>query len=118
MTRAMLLDRGFGRVETCDDGAPALAFLDALAAAGGDHRCDLILLDLNMPGMDGIEVLRHLANRKFAGHVALFSAESARVLRTAEALARAHNLNLLGVVPKPLTAAVIDALLEIGRAHV
>src|SRR3546814_14647661 len=32
MTRAMLLDRGFGRVEICDDGAPALAFLDALAA--------------------------------------------------------------------------------------
>jgi len=111
MTRTMLLERGFGRVETCGDGVPALEFLDGLAAAGGGVQCDLILLDLNMPGMDGIEVLRHLADRSFAGHVALFSAESARVLRTAEALARAHALNLLGVVPKPLTHAAIDDLL-------
>src|SRR3546814_17121183 len=78
MTRAMLLDRGFGRVETCDDGAPALAFLDALAPAGGDARCDLILLALNMPGLDGPEVLRHLADRQFTDPVAPLRAQSHR----------------------------------------
>lgn len=113
MASAMLRACGVAAVETCEEGGAALAALDLLAAGG--QRCDLMLLDLNMPGMDGIETLRHLADRNFAGQIALFSAESARVLRTAEALARAHNLNILGVIEKPLTRAAVEALL--GRLH-
>ena len=109
MTSAILRVHGIGLVETCDDGAAALALLDRLAAEG--VPCDLVLLDLNMPGMDGIEVLRHLAERGYAGQIALFSAESTRVLRTAETLARAHNLNILGIVEKPLTDTAITTLL-------
>ena len=61
MAQAMLRAQGIGTVETCDDGSTALAALDRLAGAA--LSCDLMLLDLNMPGMDGIEVLRHLADR-------------------------------------------------------
>jgi EAL domain-containing protein (putative c-di-GMP-specific phosphodiesterase class I) len=110
MAAAMLRAQGIGLVETCDDGAAALALLDRLEAA--TLACDLMLLDLNMPGMDGIEVLRHLADRGYERPIALFSAESTRVLRTAETLARAHNLNILGFVEKPLTDIAVAGLLR------
>ncbi|WP_070969628.1 response regulator [Vibrio sonorensis] len=44
----------------------------------------VILLDLNMPDMDGIEVLRGLATRQFFGGIILFSGENIRVLKTAQ----------------------------------
>ena len=55
-----LLSRRLGReghvVTTCESGEIALKTLDALP-------CDLVLLDLLMPGLSGIEVLRRLKAR-------------------------------------------------------
>lgn len=103
---AYLRRYGVGHCSTHADGQEAL---DALAAA--TRPVDLILLDLNMPVMDGIEVLRHLAARHFQGQLALISGENPRLLRTAETLARAHELNIIGVIEKPLTGAKFDAVL-------
>jgi EAL domain-containing protein (putative c-di-GMP-specific phosphodiesterase class I)/CheY-like chemotaxis protein len=114
MASAMLRATGITLIRTGDDGADALDVLDRMTAAG--EHCDLMLLDLNMPVMDGIEVLRHLADRNFAGQIALFSGETSRVLRTAEALARAHQLNILGVLEKPLTRSALAAMLARMRA--
>jgi len=97
---------GVTRISIYADGAEALAGLERI-----EDNVDLILLDLNMPGMDGAEFLRHLAARNYIGRVALMSAESVRVLRTAEALARAHNLNIIGYIEKPLTLETIERVL-------
>lgn len=42
-----------------------------------------IVLDLQMPDMDGIEVLRQLAELRFAGGILLLSGEDERVLQEA-----------------------------------
>jgi CheY-like chemotaxis protein len=47
------IERGVHQVVTADDGEEALRLIDRAAP-------DLVLLDLNMPGMDGSEVCRRL----------------------------------------------------------
>jgi len=46
-----------------ESGSELLAYLDAVEE-GGQEMPSLVLLDINMPGMDGFEVLRHIRARK------------------------------------------------------
>jgi len=85
------------RVETVDGGASALAWLDA----GG--RADLVLLDLNMPGMGGLEVLRGIRERNAALPVLL--ATGYLEADVEEALAEDPLVRVLG---KPFTLVGIQ----------
>lgn len=69
--RQMLeLEDDFTIVGEANHGAEALALLDSL-------QPDLILLDNNMPQMNGLETLRHLRAQDFAGKVLLFTVSDA-----------------------------------------
>ncbi len=102
-----LANLGQDAVETCTTGADALTRLEV--NVGGEQ---LIFIDLNMPGMDGVEVIRRLADRHYSGTLVLVSGEDARILETAVRLARAHRLNVLGHLNKPIQPEVLRALLE------
>jgi len=65
-----------------------------------------------MPEMDGIEFLRHLAKTSFDGFIVLVSGEGERILKSAEKLAAEHQLNILGVVSKPITPRAIQNVFE------
>ena len=93
---------GFTSVSTHSSGVDALAALDGT---------ELILLDLNMPEMDGIEFVHHLVERHYAGGVVLISGEDNRMLKAAGSLIRAHRIELLGHVQKPVTPEVLNSLL-------
>jgi EAL domain-containing protein (putative c-di-GMP-specific phosphodiesterase class I)/ActR/RegA family two-component response regulator len=96
---------GIEFVETHQDGRKALARIDA------GEQFDIVLVDLNMPEFDGVEVLRNLAAREFHGGILLFSGEDARILKTAQSLGRSHNLQILGAMPKPVTTDVLRGYL-------
>ena len=94
-----------------NDGATALERLDEAAV-------DVIVCDLKMPGMDGVEFLRHLSRHESHPAVILLSGMDKSVLKTAEQLGQAHGLRILGTVPKPVKREPLEALLEKAGAGV
>lgn len=72
----------------------------------------LILLDLMMPGMDGIEVLRLLGERRAQARILLMSGMDKRVLETAEKLALSLGLQVLGHIHKPVPLLTLRNTLE------
>jgi CheY-like chemotaxis protein len=73
---------------------------------------DLILLDLQIPGTDGIELLRYLAEENCRQPVVIMSGFDGRVLESAKRLGVARGLRIAGIVPKPIGAAQLRALLK------
>lgn len=106
LVRHQLGQLGYTAVEAFADPHEALVRLE-----GDASTVDMILLDLQMPGIDGIEFVRHLARINFAGGVALLSGEDDRILQTAYRLASAHRLSVRGALHKPVTPGQLEVLL-------
>lgn len=102
----VLENLGFGSVSTALSSVEALRILkDASRPVG------LILTDLNMPDVDGLELLRKLAEQGYQGDLILFSGEDEQILKMAERLARARQLSVLGAVSKPINVEKFQKLL-------
>ncbi|MCE7914796.1 MAG: EAL domain-containing protein [Nitrosomonas sp. PRO4] len=108
----MLAKQGYTSVTSCDNGRDALKKID-----NTETRPDLILLDLNMPDMDGIEFVRYLVDRQYHGDLVLVSGEDERMLKTAEKLVHAHNIPMLGYLHKPVTPEKLAEILSSWRSH-
>ncbi len=93
------------------DISAATSGLLALSQLDGGLVPDVIFCDLNMPGMDGVELIRHLARRQFSGGVILLSGEDWRILKTCEELGSAFGLDMLGSLQKPFSSQDILRLL-------
>lgn len=107
----MLVGLGHDSVTACDNGPAALELVEAPLPP------NLILLDLNMPGMDGIEFVRELVERDYAGSLILVSCEDERVLHMAANLVQAHGITVLGQLTKPVSRAVLATMVEAWKPH-
>lgn len=68
-------------------------------------RPDVVLLDLAIPGGDGIELLRFLAAEESAARIFIISGFDSRVVESAVRLGSALGLRMGGCLTKPVTVA-------------
>ncbi len=97
---------GVTQVRTCLSGPEALA---AIGDMGDMHL--LLIVDLNMPDMDGIEFLRQLARYRFRGAVLIHSGADTTVREAATKLVAAYGLDFLGTFVKPIPLDRLGAII-------
>ena len=83
-------------------------FRDQFAA----ERPDMVVLDLGMPGMDGVELLRFLADQQYKSPVLIVSGFDRRVLESAFRLGEALGLNMAGPLEKPVRLERLETMLN------
>jgi len=77
-----------------------------------ENRPNMVALDLGMPGMDGVELLRFLADEGYASPVLIISGFDRRVLETAFRLGQALGLTMAGPLEKPVRLEELESLLN------
>ena len=106
LTSRFLEQMGCRKITPCQSGQSAL---DKYRES--KNSFDVIICDLNMPEMNGVELIRHLSEENFHGGIILLSGEDERILETAKDLAKARNLNVLGYISKPFNREALEILL-------
>jgi EAL domain-containing protein (putative c-di-GMP-specific phosphodiesterase class I)/CheY-like chemotaxis protein len=85
---------------------------NAVEAALREFTPQAIMLDLMMPGTDGVELLRNLSSHIRGCAIVLMSGHDARVLNSASRLGTAHGLNIVGTQEKPIDIAALRLMLD------
>jgi CheY-like chemotaxis protein len=91
------------------DGVEAMAFLRKEGAYAGVPRPDFILLDLNLPKMDGREVLAHIKEEEGLRSIPTI------ILTTSNAeadIVRSYQLQASAYLTKPVQLAAFESLIE------
>ncbi len=103
----VLTQAGIEHIEFAESGAAAIARLQR-----GAPMIDVIFCDLVMPDMDGVELVRHVAELSDKPAVIFLSGASAALLTVAVTLANARGLRVLGAIEKPMSVETALAFLD------
>lgn len=104
----LLGDLGLTHLHEAADGFQALDLLRSLPEVP-----DVVLVDLDMPGMDGVEFIGIVAQDRLAHSIAVVSAMEPALLHTVQVMAKASGLRVLGCIEKPLTPGKLTTVLSL-----
>ncbi|MBC7994674.1 MAG: EAL domain-containing response regulator [Rhizobacter sp.] len=107
MQSRMLRSMGYTMIGTAASAQAALMLLGAGRAA-----VDVVICDLNMPDVDGLEFLRRLGESDFRGNVILLSGEGPRIIHAVQKLLTARPLLILGALEKPAGHTALRMMLD------
>ncbi|MGF1682701.1 EAL domain-containing response regulator [Photobacterium minamisatsumaniensis] len=79
---------------------------------------DVLVCDLNMPEMDGITFLGHLAEQGFSGCIIITSAASSDVIRSVSKMCQNYKLHLIGSLNKPATNYLLHQYLSQAQEYI
>ena len=80
---------------------------------GRTRPVDIIVSDLDMPGMDGMEFIRHVGEAGLPVAMILTSAHDRSLLASVGTMTEAYGIHLLGTLEKPVTTQKLAALIEL-----
>lgn len=95
---------GVSDIHDAANGADALAVLK-------NFPVDVVLIDLEMPVMDGVELIRFIAQHKYASNVIILSAKDPILIASVGTMAEADGLHVLGTFQKPLLPDMLECSL-------
>jgi DNA-binding response OmpR family regulator len=115
--RLLLIDDEPALADYLANAAEACGFEPIVAARDDEfreaftaNRPEMVALDLGMP-VDGIELIRFLAEQGYRGPVLIVSGFDRRVLESAFRLGEALGLNMAGPIEKPVRLDELEELL-------
>lgn len=98
-------------ISYASDGELALELLK-------QQQTDVMLIDLEMPQMNGVELLRSIAKQQLCQAVIITSAKDALLLNSVATMAEADGLQVLGTLAKPLNKELLSLCLSRRKAEV
>ena len=97
---------GYTHIDTANSGKVGL---DKIVS--GDEPYDLVVLDINMPEMNGLEVMRQAHDNAFPGSFILISGEDEKLLEAAYEHGEHYGLRILDAIQKPINTDYFKTLL-------
>ena len=114
LVNSMLEELGYSEASCYETGESALTAYDLTQT-----KPEIVLLDINMPFMDGIQFVEQLKQRRFSGSLVLVSGEDDMTLRATEKLAQEFELAVGGSINKPPSLQrLADLLRQCGEKSI
>ena len=96
----------------CGYDVSKMCVLQEIQQALAERPPQVVTLDLQMPNLDGVQMLRYLADQKVKAGILLISGTDARVRSTSLRLGTELGLNMLGTLQKPVHIKELEAFLQ------
>jgi|GEM_PF-2127061 len=102
----VLRTMGVQEIHEAADGEQALAIIKTRP-----DDVQLIVCDLDMPNMDGMEFMRHLGETGTSAALIITSTHEASILNSVQTMCRAYGIRPLGVLEKPVSRERLQGLM-------
>ena len=99
----------------CGYAVSTTVHADDFLARLESERPSHAMVDLQIPSLDGIELLRELARRGFTGPVLILSGMDSKVVNTARRFGTQSGLDIVAALTKPVRASVLSEALQAAR---